>query len=307
MPAAKAFERFLNQVDRRVNLLNGPEGAHVKQMLGVLTEEDFELPAGSIRGGLVYRKDVADYLEARERDRRNVGVYLTEARRRAEADDVSGAVRVLSSIIEEYPSRGDALRLVGYRLLDLQQPAQAARLFSQVQKQRPFEPHSYRDLAHALEESGQYGLAAINYEIVLAGTWHNRFRQELKVVALEEYAHMMQEAIRHKHVSNKLANLFGERLEQMAASATQERSARDDFVEHRCHRRRFVGDRAGRHQVLLSDTIAPVAAANCRRIRRRATVPSAIRSPRRSRAFTRSSSTTSGPIRTCSAAKRTSA
>jgi hypothetical protein len=216
VPAAKAFERFLNQVDKRVNLLNGPEGAHVKQMLAALTDEDFDLPAGSIRGGLVYGKDVADYLAERERDRRNVRVYLTEARRRAESDDVAGAVRVLSSITEEYPSRDDALRLVGYRLLDLQQPAQAARLFSQVQKQRPFEPHSYRDLAHALEQSGQYGLAAINYEIVLAGTWHNRFRQELKLVTLEEYAHMMQEAIHHKHVSNKLANLFGERLEQMA-------------------------------------------------------------------------------------------
>jgi hypothetical protein len=216
MPAAKAFERFLSQVDKRVNLLNGPEGSHIKQLLDVLTEEDYALPAGSVRGGLIYQKDAAGYVEERERDRRNVGVYLAEARRRAESGDVDGAVIVLSSIIEEYPSRGDALRLVGYRLLDLQQPAQASRLFSQVQKQRPFEPHSYRDLAHALEQSEHYGLAAINYEIILAGTWHNRFRQELKLVAQEEYAHMMQEAIRRKHVSSKLANLFGERLEQMA-------------------------------------------------------------------------------------------
>jgi tetratricopeptide (TPR) repeat protein len=216
VPAAKAFERFLKQVDKSVNLLNGPESAHVKRMLAALTGEDFELPSSSVRGNLVYPKDVAGYLEERERDRRNVGVYLKEARRRAESDDVDGAVRVLSSIIEEYPSRGDALRLVGYRLLDLQQPAQAARLFSQVQKQRPFEPHSYRDLAHALEHSGQYGLAALNYEIVLAGAWHNRFRQELKLVAQEEYAHMMQEAIRSHRVGSKLVDLFGERLEQMA-------------------------------------------------------------------------------------------
>jgi tetratricopeptide (TPR) repeat protein len=215
VPAAKAFERFLNQVDKRANLLNGPESTHVKQLLAALTEEDFELPSGSVRGGLVHQKDVVGYLEDRERDRRNVGVYLTEARRRAESGDVDGAVRVLSSIIEEYPSRGDALRLVGYRLLDLQQPAQAARLFSQVQKQRPFEPHSYRDMARALEDSGRYGLAALNYEIVLAGSWHNRFREELKLVAGEEYAHMMQDAIRRRHISSKLTNLFGERLEQM--------------------------------------------------------------------------------------------
>ncbi|HEY7424186.1 MAG TPA: VIT domain-containing protein [Gemmataceae bacterium] len=216
MPAGKAFERFLKQVDKRVNLLNGPNGAHVRQMLGLLKETDFELPVSFVRGDLVYAKNVADYLGERERDRRNVGAYLKEARRRSESDDVDGAVRVLSSVIEEHPGRGDALRLVGYRLLDLQQPAQAARLFSQVQKQRPFEPHSYRDFAHALEQSGQYGLAAVNYEIVLAGTWHNRFRQELKTVAMEEYAHMMQESIRRKAVSPSLANHFGERLEQMA-------------------------------------------------------------------------------------------
>jgi hypothetical protein len=213
--ASKEFERFLKEVDRRASLLNNPQSVHIKQLLAALTEEDFELPSGSIRGGLVYRKGVAGYLDDRERDLRNVAVYLTEARRRAESGDGDAAVRVLSSIIEEHPSRGDALRLVGYRLLDFQQPAQAARLFSQVQKQRPFEPHSFRDLAHALENSGRFGLAALNYEIVLAGNWHNRFRQELKLVAQEEYARMMQEAIRHRQVSASLANFFGERLEQM--------------------------------------------------------------------------------------------
>jgi hypothetical protein len=217
-PAGEAFQRFLGQIDKRVNLLNGPSGAHVRQMLSVLKEEDFELPIEFVRGGLLYQKDVAAYLGERstEQGRRDVGVYLKEARRRSDAGDVDGAVRVLSSIIEEYPGRGDALRLVGYRLLDLQQPGQAARLFSGVQRQRPFEPHSYRDLAHALEESGRFGLAAVNYEIVLAGSWHNRFREELKLVAQEEYAHMMQEAIRTKRVKGSLANLFGERLEQMA-------------------------------------------------------------------------------------------
>ena len=222
-PAGEAFLRFLGQIDKRVNLLNGPNGAHVRQLLTVLKEEDFQLPVEFVRGGLLHQKDVAVYLgeRASEAGRREVGVYLKEARRRADAGDVDGAVRVLSSIIEEYPARGDALRLVGYRLLDLQQAAQAARLFSQVQRQRPFEPHSYRDFAHALEESGRFGLAAINYEIVLAGNWHNRFRQELKIVAQEEYAHMMQEAIRQKRVKGSLANLFGERLEQMARPQPQ--------------------------------------------------------------------------------------
>ena len=116
-----------------------------------------------------------------------MSVYVTEAKRRLDAGDPQGAVRVLSSVIEEYPTRGDALRLVGYRLLDLKQPVQAVRLFRQVQQQRPFEPHSYLDLARSLEECGMYGLAAVQYEVVLAGTWHARFHESIKVVAQEEY------------------------------------------------------------------------------------------------------------------------
>ncbi len=84
-----------------------------------------------------------------------------------------------------------------------------------MQSQRPFEPHSYRDLARSLEESGRYGLASLQYEIVLAGTWHNRFHGSLKQVVLEEYTHMMREAIAKKAVSPDLANHFGDRLEKI--------------------------------------------------------------------------------------------
>jgi hypothetical protein len=167
-------------------------------------------------------KDVSAGYAAHANDRRkdpnDVHPYLTEAKRRAKEGDLDAAVCALSSVIEVNPTRDDALRLVGYRLLDLKQPGQAARLFPQVQRQRPFEPHSYRDLARSLEDSGLYGLAAIQYEIVLAGTWHNRFRDSLKQVAREEYARMMQEAIRRKDVSKELKNHFGERLEGLAWS-----------------------------------------------------------------------------------------
>src|SRR4029077_4933723 len=117
--------------------------------------------------------------------------------------------------------RADALRLVGYRLIDLKQPGQAARLFERVQRSRPFEPHSYRDLARALEESGKFGLAALQYELVLAGTWHNRFRDSLKTVAEEEYARMMHEAVRRKDVSKELKNYFGEQIEKLGAFQPQ--------------------------------------------------------------------------------------
>jgi hypothetical protein len=216
--ARELFVRLLNLVDARTKLLSGENGKHVARLLALLKDADFDVPARPISGALLHRSDVPpQYLAMRDADPLDVAAYLTEAKRRAGAGDADGAVRVLSSVIEEHPGRGDALRLVGYRLLDLKQPGQAARLFAQVQRQRPFEPHSYRDLARSLEEAGRYGLAAVQYEALLAGTWHGRFHESLKQVAREEYAAMMREAVRRHAVGPELANLFGERLETFAA------------------------------------------------------------------------------------------
>jgi tetratricopeptide (TPR) repeat protein len=212
----ETFERFLARVDERVGLLKGQEGAHVKKLLELLGDKDFDLPDSPLGGELLHRGDVLPhYWMEREKNPREVSVYTAEARRRAGAKDLDGAVRVLSSVVEQYPGRADALRLVGYRLLDLGQPAQAVRLFRRVQNDRPFEAHSYRDLARGLEESGKFGLAAVQYEIILAGAWHNRFGQALKEVAREEYAQMMQTAVRRRAVGPKLLDHFGERLERM--------------------------------------------------------------------------------------------
>jgi hypothetical protein len=221
--ARESFSRFFKQVEKRVPLTTGPQGAHVARLLALMHDKDFEVPAGHIDGGLLRAKEVPpEYLaHLLKGDRRDVHPYLAEARRRAEAGDVSAAVRALSTVIEVHPQRSDALRLVGYRLIDLKQAGPAVRLFEQVQRQRPFEPHSYRDLARALEETGRFGLAALQYEIMLAGDWHARFHESLKVVAQEEYARMMQDAIRRKAVRKELADHFGERLEHMGTPQPQ--------------------------------------------------------------------------------------
>jgi hypothetical protein len=212
----EAFARFLNQLGTRV------QGTDVLKLLALLPDNAFELPESSLAGAIVHKGDLPPrYLAERDKDIGNANLYLAEARRRADAKDASGAVRALSSVVEIYPGRSDALRLAGYRLLDLQQPVQAARLFQRVQQSRPFEPHSYRDLARSLEAAGNYGLAALQYEIILAGTWHNRFGDSLKNVALEEYALMMREAIQKRAVSKELANHFGERLEQINPARLQ--------------------------------------------------------------------------------------
>jgi hypothetical protein len=222
LSARESFKQFLDRIEGRVKLMSGAQAEHVKNLLALMSDADYELPPASVNGKILRETDVpVEYLVMRESDPQNVHTYLAEAQRRVAKQDVDSAVRVLSSVIEEHPGRSDALRLVGYRLLDMQQPAHASRLFERVERSRPFEPHSYRDLARSLEACGKYGLAAVHYEIILAGTWHARFRDSLKEVALEEYSAMMRDALRRRAVVGKLADQFGERLEKLDASKAQ--------------------------------------------------------------------------------------
>jgi hypothetical protein len=56
--------------------------------LGVMHDDDQTLPEGNLAGMPLYGKDAfADYLAGRRRDRQEVGLYLAEARRRAERRD----------------------------------------------------------------------------------------------------------------------------------------------------------------------------------------------------------------------------
>src|SRR5262249_12076315 len=144
-----------------------PADTPADRLLALLTDGDCEPPGGAVAGALLRRPDVPPgYLTARDADRAGVAGYVAEGRGRAGRGRAGGAGGALSSIVEETPGRADGLRLVGYRLLDLGQPGPAARLFGQVQRDRPFEPHSHRDLARALEGGGRYGLAALQYEVV---------------------------------------------------------------------------------------------------------------------------------------------
>ncbi|HZU35357.1 MAG TPA: VIT and VWA domain-containing protein, partial [Gemmataceae bacterium] len=112
----EAFERFLTQMAPRVHLFDGPNAAHVKALLRTLADKDYDLPASNPVEALVRRSDVSpDYLQARAAPGDNSDAFIAEAKRRLARKDRGGAVRALSTIIEEFPGRSDALRLVGYR------------------------------------------------------------------------------------------------------------------------------------------------------------------------------------------------
>lgn len=208
--------RFIDDVSAHLRLRSVNADAPVNFLLARLIDKDCDLAEVALSGRLLMESEVkASYLEARARAPEDVSAYLIEARRRAEQDDTAGAVRALSSVVEQHPGRADALRLAGYRLLDLRQPVSAARLFRQVQRQRPFEPHSYRDLARSLEDCSKYGLAALQYEVLLAGTWHQRFGQSLEVVVREEYAQMLRQALRQAPSNAPLSDFYRRRLHSL--------------------------------------------------------------------------------------------
>src|SRR5262249_31580790 len=75
--------------------------------------------------------------------------------------------------------------------------------------------HSYRDVARSLEDSGHFALAALHYEVALAGTWHGRFGTSLKTVVREEYAHSLRQALSKQVVAGALADHFRKRLGEL--------------------------------------------------------------------------------------------
>src|SRR5262249_54871715 len=89
--ARESFTRFLDRVGPKVKLFDGADGAHVKKLLELLKDDDFETPDAPLAGKLLGPRDVPPkYLADRMADRRNVDVYLAEAQRRLAAQDPDG-------------------------------------------------------------------------------------------------------------------------------------------------------------------------------------------------------------------------
>ncbi|MBY0228541.1 MAG: hypothetical protein K2W96_04595, partial [Gemmataceae bacterium] len=123
----QALGKLLYLIDGKTKALTGPAGENVKKMLDLLDEKDCALPLSSLKGAVRYEKDSpAAWLAGRKKDPRDIAPHLDEAQRRQNDGVEDGAAVALSSILEEHSGRGDALRVVGYRLLDMRQPAATA-------------------------------------------------------------------------------------------------------------------------------------------------------------------------------------
>lgn len=95
------------------------------------------------------------------------------------------ALQVLSNIAEMKLENPELLRIVANQLMEFGETSLAAEVFKEVLNIREEEPQSYRDLALAYTETGNYQEAVnLLYKIVL-GTWDERFFS-IKGIALNE-------------------------------------------------------------------------------------------------------------------------
>ena len=93
--------------------------------------------------------------------------------------------RVLTNLAEMDLENRHILRILGYRLMQAQQPALAIPVFKKVLALSPEEPQSYRDLglAFAADKQPQRAIDSL-YEVVIR-PWHNRF-PEIELITLAE-------------------------------------------------------------------------------------------------------------------------
>jgi len=150
--------------------------------------------------------------DAQQTNPQQIKLFTGEADKRFAAGSPGAAVRALSSIVEATHGSSKASRIAGYRMASWGLLPEAAQVFLQVLRKRPFEPQSYRDLANALGMQ-RPALSAMLFEAVLAGEWDAKFGL-LKTVAEEEYALFIQR-LTTEQPDHKLLDLLSQRQQDL--------------------------------------------------------------------------------------------
>ena len=146
------------------------------------------------------------YLAIRGEYDRSPSFYLECAEFFKAKGEMVKAVRVLSNLAEMDLEAPQVLRVLGYRLLQYDNPVESVPVFEVVLKQRPEEPQSYRDLAIALTRRAElsadtakddYSRALELYQTLIWGrdyeNWDGRFG-DVELFALEESNAMLEAA-----------------------------------------------------------------------------------------------------------------
>lgn len=130
-------------------------------------------------------KRYAAYLEERPAHQREPGFFLDCADLFFENDDSETALRVLSNLAELELDDPALLRVLAYRLTQVNRSDVAAPVLERVLLLRPEEPQSRRDLALAYAAIGKFQRAVDLLWEIVSTPWDARF-PEVELIALEE-------------------------------------------------------------------------------------------------------------------------
>ena len=125
------------------------------------------------------------YLDERDSHAASTAFYLDVADVLEEKGQHALALRVLSNLAELDLENRHILRVLGYRLLQANEPALALPVFERVLSLAEEEPQSFRDLGLAYAAAGQYQRAVDNLYEVAQRDWDARF-PGIEEIALAE-------------------------------------------------------------------------------------------------------------------------
>lgn len=188
-------------------------GQLVDQIVAAVDPAELELPSTTPLTGASQKAGAnAAYVASMTHVPGEVDAFTAEADRRMQSGDLIGAVRTLSTVIENAPSSAELARMVGYRLTSAGLGAPAAAILMRVLRARPFEPQSYRDLANALW-TARPALAALLFEAAFAGEYAPKYALMHEVVG-EEYG-LLAQALEVEAPSAPLTALVRDRVEEL--------------------------------------------------------------------------------------------
>lgn len=115
------------------------------------------------------------YFKNKEKYGKSIGYYIDIAEILTEKGKKAEAVEVITNIAELSEENQEFLRIVAYKLQFLGEIDLSVKLLEYIKEIRGEEPQSYRDLALALVDKGEYQRACdLLYEMALK-SWNNRF------------------------------------------------------------------------------------------------------------------------------------
>ncbi|MEM1002595.1 MAG: carboxypeptidase-like regulatory domain-containing protein [Bacteroidota bacterium] len=130
-----------------------------------------------------------------ERTVRNTAFYVQFADLLIKYDK-NKAIQVITNLAEIAEGNSNALKTLAYKLDDYGFYDRSIFVYEKLLEQNPDDIQSYRDLALAYKNNGEYSRSADIYRDILSGKYSNLDFKGLKVMIITEFKHLL---LNHRH------------------------------------------------------------------------------------------------------------